>query len=77
MYLEQIEPAKIIDVVNKLKPKLSSGHYAIATKLLKLSIDIIFLPLTHIINISLSTGIFPNQLKVAKVLPIHKSSNPN
>ena len=37
MYLEKIEPAQIIDVVNKLEPKLSSGHYAISTKLLKLS----------------------------------------
>ena len=77
MYLEQIEPDQIIEVVNKLKPKLSSGHDDIPTKLLKLSIDSILLPITHIVNRSFSTGIFPNQLKVAKVLPIHKSSNPN
>ena len=39
MNLEQIEPAQLIEVANKLKPKLSSGHGAISTKLLKLSID--------------------------------------
>ena len=77
MYLEQIEPNQIIEVVNKLKPKLSSGHDDIPSKLLKLSIDSILLPITHIVNRSFCTGIFPNQLKVAKVLPIYKSSNPN
>ena len=29
-------------------------------------------PLTHIINMSLSTGIVPNDLKIAKVIPIFK-----
>ena len=67
MYLEQIEPDQIIEVVNKLKPKLCSGHDDIPTKLLKLSIDSILLPITHIVNRSFSTGIFPNQLKIAKV----------
>ena len=64
-------------MVNKLKPKLNNKHDDIPHKLLKLPIDSILLPITRIVNRSFSTGIFPNQLKVAKVLPIHKSSNPN
>ena len=60
-------------MVNKLKPKLSSEHDDISTKLLKLSIASILLPITHMINRSFSAGIFPNKIKVAKVLPIHKS----
>jgi potassium voltage-gated channel Eag-related subfamily H protein 8 len=29
-------------------------------------------PLTHIFNASLSSGTFPDRLKLAKVIPLHK-----
>ena len=69
MYLEQIEPDQIIEVVNKLKPKLSSGHDDIPTKLLKLSIDSILLPITHIVNRPLVQEYFPINLKLQKCCP--------
>ena len=31
------------------------------------------IPLTHLINLSIVQGDFPNELKLAKVLPIYKS----
>ena len=34
-------------------------------------------PLTHIFNLSLSSGIFPNSLKIAKIVPIHKKDDPS
>ena len=58
-----------------MKSKTSSGHDSISTKLIKQSINNIIEPLTIIINKSLSTGIIPNQLKIAKVIPIHKQSD--
>ena len=30
-------------------------------------------PLKHICNVSFNTGIFPNQMKITKVIPIFKS----
>ena len=36
---------------------------------------IILTPLTTIINQSLSTGIFPDQLKIAKVIPLYKKDD--
>ena len=75
MFLEPIESDTVIEVTNKLKPKSSSGHDNISTKLLKLTIHNIHQPLTHIINRSFSTGIVPEDLKVAKVIPIYKSSD--
>ena len=44
---------------------------------MKNSIDHIILPLTHIINQSLATGIVPHDMKIAKVIPIFKSGNKN
>ena len=32
-------------------------------------------PLVHIFNISFSTGIFPSEMKMAKVIPLFKSEN--
>ena len=33
-------------------------------------------PLTHIFNISLSSGIFPNRIKLAKFIPVYKKVGP-
>ena len=32
-------------------------------------------PLSHILNLSLASGIFPNELKIARVIPIYKSGD--
>ena len=37
--------------------------------------DLIILPLAHIINMSLLTGVYPDLLKIAKVIPIHKGGS--
>ncbi len=76
IFLETIEPDQVIEITNKLKPKLSAGPDEISSKLLKETIEYIIYPLTHIINRSLLTGIVPNQLKIAKVIPIYKASDP-
>ena len=67
----------IIETANKLKPKLSSGHDEISTKLLQETISEIIIPITHIINRSLESGIVPDQLKIANVIPIYKASDPD
>ena len=59
----------------KIKPKLSSGHDGVSSKLLKDTINEIVLPITHIINQSLVKGIVPNEMKIAKVIPIYKTSD--
>jgi hypothetical protein len=75
VFIEPVSPSDVISVANKLKPKLSCGHDNISTKLLKLSIEHIIEPITHVINRSFDTGIVPKQMKIAKVIPIHKSSD--
>ncbi len=75
MFLEPITENTVLFATHKLKSKLSSGHDDISTKLLKETIDIISKPLAHIINLSFETGIVPDQLKIAKVVPIYKASD--
>ena len=33
-------------------------------------------PLTQIVNLSLAKGIFPDQLKISKIVPIYKADDP-
>ena len=59
-----------------LKTKNSFGHDGISTKLLKeISIELIK-PLNTLTNQCFHTGIFPDNLKIAKVIPLHKKDDP-
>ena len=74
-FLGPVAPSDVSDSAKKLKSKLSSGHDNISTKLMKDTLDYIIEPITHIINQSLCTGIVPTDMKIAKVVPIYKSSD--
>jgi hypothetical protein len=43
---------------------------------IKNSFECIVDPLMHLINISLETGVFPDKLKMAKIIPIFKADDP-
>ena len=75
MFLDPVTPQDTIAIASKLKSKNSKGHDDISTKLEKNSIEDIALPLTHIINQSLLTGMIPEDLKIARVIPIFKSGD--
>lgn len=72
LILENTNPAEIKFLVSKLKPKRSCGYDDIPMTLIKNHIDILATPLANFINQCFETCVFPEQLKVAKVLPLHK-----
>ena len=53
------------------------GFDSLSTKLIQQTIGEIIIPFRHIINQSFVTGVVPENLKVAKVIPIYKSGNKN
>ena len=63
---------EILNITRCLKNKTSAGSDDITQKLLKTTIFNILTPLSDIINTTLTTGIFPDKLKIAKVIAIHK-----
>ena len=75
LYLYPATPPEIAKIIKLMKPKTSTGHDNISPKVLKSIDDTIALPLTHIANLSMSTGIFPNRMKIAKVITIYKSDD--
>ena len=65
----------IVNIINKLPNKNSCGYDNLSTKIIKALKDSLIKPLTLIINQILNTGVFPSQLKIAKVIPIFKKDD--
>ena len=53
----------------------SAGLDRIAISIIKQSIQIIAEPLAHIINLSITSGIVPDQMKIARVVPLFKAGD--
>ena len=56
-----------------LKPNKTPGYDNINVNVVKKIYEELKTPLMHIFNLSLSTGIFPDKLKIPKVSPIFKN----
>ena len=66
---------EILEIVRSLKSSKSSGYDELSVSLLKQIIHFIASLLSHIFNFSLSQGVFPDPLKVAKIIPIYKKDD--
>lgn len=73
-FLFPCDSNEVRGIIKCMKPKSSSGHDNITPKLLTQSYPGILEPLTYIINLSMESGIVPNSMKTAKVVPIYKNS---
>ena len=76
LFFKPTNSNEIIDIVKSLKPSRSCGYDEISVALLKKIIFYISSPLTHIVNLSFISGVFPNSLKIAKIVPIFKKDDP-
>ena len=61
--------------LRSIKRNKSTGIDNLPPCLLKDAARTISAPLTHLINLSLQTGLFPKDWKLAKIVPIHKSGS--
>ena len=69
----QINEREVLSIINKLKYNTLSGKDGISNKLLKSIKSEISEAIAIIINQSILTGIFPDQLNLAKVKPLYTS----
>ena len=73
-----LTPTNYVEIkknIGNLPNKNSSGYDEILNKLLKLLKKEISVPLELIFNKSLETGIFPNKIKNAEVVPLYKNKS--
>ena len=69
---QQATEAEIASYLTLLNPKKPSGYDKILPKLVSLSSDLLFKPLTMIINCGIWTHVFPENEKIASVTPVYK-----
>ena len=75
MYLRPIVERDVIKIIDKFNPKKGAGNDNIGNFLVKKVANEIVEPLTRIFNLSISTGIVPDKLKIANVIPIYKKDD--
>ena len=73
MFLHETDEDEIFNVIMKQKSNKATGFDDISVDVVKYTADILCKPLSIIFNTSLAKGIFPDNLKIAKVIPIYKS----
>ena len=74
-FLSPTEESEVKKIIAELKDG-APGKDGIMSKSLKCISDHVAIPLTRLINLSFSQGIFPNELKVALVSPLYKAKDP-
>jgi len=67
--------SEVFKVIKELKNNSSPGLDNVPTNIIKFASEFISEPLAELINCSMKSGIFPDKLKVAKVIPIFKTGD--
>ena len=74
-FFEWVTPNELAEISNAFRSGKSAGHDGIPISIIKQSIQIIAEPLAHIINLSITRGIVPDQMKIACVVPLFKAGD--
>ena len=73
MKIELTSHSEIVSIANELSNTKSSGLDLIDPQITKIAITAISDPLANIINCSIESGLVPNRLKLAKIIPVYKT----
>lgn len=75
MFLAPSSPYQINKIINNLKNTNSVGYDGFSTKIIKAVNEDICHHLSHIINLSITNGIFPQDLKISVIKPLFKKDS--
>ena len=75
--LKPTNPGELESICSMFASRKAPGYDNISMRVIKHSFHLISAPLTNIINLSLQKGIFPDKLKLTKVIPIYKANDPS
>jgi len=64
-----------LSIVGKCESKTSTDSDGLDMTIVKRTIDCIIKPMTFICNLSIQSGVFPEKMKVAKVVPLFKNGD--
>ena len=70
-----VTEGKVLKLLNALSINKATGLDGIPSRFVRDSASIIVSPLTHIINLSIIQGVVPDDLKIARVVPLFKKND--
>ena len=76
-FLNPTTPFEVSSIVHSLKNSKREGVEGLSLSPIKETIDLLAAPLSHICNLSFERGVFPDKLKIAKIVPVFKSDDPS
>lgn len=75
LFLTPIDNIEMIEHINSLKINAAGGDDNISAKIIKYNYQNMLIPLKHLANLIFGTGIYPDILKTATVIPIFKQGD--
>ena len=75
LFLSPTTPHEVFDTISSLKNSKALGYDKIATYFVKVAAKELAWPLSMLFNYSFSYGIFPDCLKIAKIIPVFKNGD--
>ena len=73
--LHGVSEKTVKKAIQGIKPKKSSGFDGVSQELLRQISPVVTIPLTLIINTSISSGVFPQAWKHSRTIPVHKKGD--
>jgi len=73
-FFEPTTEQEILTVISQMRNS-SAGHDTLRPQLIKDNCLTLTKPITHIINLSLSQGVVPDALKIARITPVYKAGD--
>ncbi|XP_031340963.1 uncharacterized protein LOC116169076 [Photinus pyralis] len=72
-----VSPSEVRNLITSIKNSNSKDIFGLSADLIKSNVSLYTLPLVKLINYSFEAGVFPDLLKIAAVVPIHKKGDVN
>ena len=73
MSFHDVSSSDVIEACKKFTPKTSCDASGIQQNVVLSDIDILAPVLAHLVNVSQSTGVFPDGGKIARLIPVYKN----
>ena len=75
--LNPTDTCELENICSLFLPRKAPGYDNISMRVIKHSFHLISAPVANIINLSLLQGVYPDKLKIGKVIPIYKTEDPS
>ena len=74
-FLQSASEQEVTETCSSFRSGTAPGYDSISMNVVQESLNLICPPLTYIINLSLNSGVVPQEMKIARVIPLFKSGD--